>query len=280
MVPYLPVALSAQEELADLMTEQETRVNESQADAEGVQGTDKSNAPKEVAPAEYWEARYGSAEQMWSGRVNQVLVETVDEFDPGRALDLGCGEGGDVVWLAKRGWRATGIDISETAIQRARAAARDAGLTEAQANFRVADLAELAADERFDLVTASFLHSPVELPREQILRRAAAHVAPGGHLLITAHAAPPPWASDLHDHGSGGHGSEDHSSEDRDSETHEVPRFPLPQDELAALDLDPKEWDTLVAQTRDREAVAPDGAHVVLTDGIVLVRRRAAAVPQ
>jgi SAM-dependent methyltransferase len=212
---------------------------------------------------------------MWSGRVNRVLVETVGGFDPGRALDLGCGEGGDVVWLAKCGWRATGIDISETAIQRARAAARDAGLTEAQANFRVADLAELAADERFDLVTASFLHSPVELPREQILRRAAAHVAPGGHLLITAHAAPPPWATDLHDHGSGGHGSEDHNSEDR-----EAPRFPLPQDELVALDLDPEEWDTVIAQTRDREAVAPDGGHVVLTDGIVLVRRRAAAVPQ
>lgn len=173
------------------MTEQETRVNESQADAEGVQGTDKSNAPKEVAPAEYWEARYGSAEKMWSGRVNQVLAHTVSEFDPGRALDLGCGEGGDVVWLAKRGWHATGIDISDTAIQRARAAAHAAGLTEAQANFRVADLAE-----------------------------------------------------------------------------------------LAALDLDPEEWDTVIAQTRDREAVAPDGAHVVLTDGIVLVRRRAAAVPQ
>ena len=252
------------------MTGQETCLNESQADAEGIQGTEKSDAPNDVAPAEYWEARYGSAEQMWSGRVNRVLVDTVSDFAPGRALDLGCGEGGDVVWLAKRGWHATGIDISETAIQRARAAAHAAGLTEAWANFRVADLAALAAEEHFDLVTASFLHSPVELPREEILRRAAAHVAPGGHLLITAHAAPPPWATDLHDHGSGGHSSEDH----------EAPRFPLPNDELAALALDPEEWDTVIAQTRDREAVAPDGAHVVLTDGIVLVRRRGVTLPQ
>ncbi|MGI8394487.1 class I SAM-dependent methyltransferase [Leucobacter sp. W1038] len=257
------------------MTRQETHIHASRTEVESDLGVEHADTPEEVAPAEYWEARYGSAEKMWSGRVNQVLAHTVSEFDPGRALDLGCGEGGDVVWLAKRGWHATGIDISETAIQRARAAAHAAGLTVAQANFRVADLAALAAEEQFDLVTASFLHSPVELPREHILRRAAAHVAPGGHLLITAHAAPPPWAADLHHHGSDGQGPGDHSSVE-----HEAPEFPLPEDELSALDLNPEEWDTVIAQTRDREAVAPDGAHVVLTDGIVLVRRRAAAVPQ
>ncbi|WP_197512564.1 methyltransferase domain-containing protein [Tessaracoccus coleopterorum] len=60
------------------------------------------------------------------------------------------------------------------------------------------DLTHLQLPERFDLVTASFLHSPVALDRTAILRRAASYVREGGHLLVTAHAAPPPWANDEH----------------------------------------------------------------------------------
>lgn len=217
----------------------------------------------EIAPAEYWEDRYGGSEQVWSGRVNGVLAEIASTLAPGRALDLGCGEGGDVVWLAQQGWAATGIDISPTAIRRATDAARAAGLDASRAEFRVGDLSDLDAGDRFDLVTASFLHSPVELPRERILSLAAEHVAPGGHLLLTSHAAPPPWAQALHDgHGHAGAG---------ERSTH--PRFPTPEEEIASLALDEGEWDVLVAETRERETVGPDGAAAVLSDGVVLLRR-------
>ena len=148
-------------------------------------------------PAEFWEARYSGSDGVWSGRVNPTMAEVAADLPPGRALDLGCGEGGDVLWLAERGWQVTGVDISPTAVARGRAAAAAAGLPEGQVRFVADDLASFAADGEYDLVTACFLQSPVELNRSGALVRAAARIAPGGHLLVVTHAAPPPWASAL-----------------------------------------------------------------------------------
>ncbi len=204
------------------------------------------------APADFWEERYAGAGRVWSGKVNAVLADVADGLSPGRALDLGCGEGADVIWLAQRGWEATGIDISPTAVGRARAAAERASLAEDRARFITADLAELPPG-LFDLVTASFLHSPVELARGEILRRAADRVAPGGHLLITSHAAAPPWAgpTDGHEH-----------------------RFPTPAEQLADLNPDPGAWEVITAEVRPRDAVAPDGTPATLDDAVLLMRRR------
>jgi SAM-dependent methyltransferase len=65
---------------------------------------------------------------MWSGRPNDVLVLEVSDLPPGRALDVGCGEGADANWLAARGWRVTGVDVSQIALDRAAAAAWEAGV--------------------------------------------------------------------------------------------------------------------------------------------------------
>ncbi len=154
-----------------------------------------------------------------------------------------------MLWLAAHGWTATGIDISATAIDRARASARDAGLEEDRARFVVGDLSRLPGFEHYDLVTASFLHSPVALPRIDILRAAAGRVAPGGHLLVTSHAAPPPWSAHAH-----------HT------------RFLTPDEEIAQLALDPNAWQTLLAETRRRDTVGPDGTPAILEDAIVLLR--------
>ena len=82
----------------------------------------------EIAPVDFWEERYAGADQVWSGKVNQVLADIAGTLVPGRALDLGCGEGADVIWLAQHGWQATGIDISATAIRHATAAAEASGV--------------------------------------------------------------------------------------------------------------------------------------------------------
>lgn len=206
-------------------------------------------------PAEFWEDRYARRGRVWSGRANPTLVDVVEALTPGRSLDLGCGEGADVIWLAQHGWQATGVDIAPSAIAHAREAAAALGLSPDGIRFEVADLEhELDAEsdaEQYDLVTACFLSSPVALSREQILRRAAGQVAPGGHLLIVTHAVPPPWHPAAHHH-----------------ET-----LPQPADDLAALALDPELWAVELAEVRQREAVGPDGEPVLLDDGVVLVRR-------
>src|ERR1039458_7951812 len=75
---------------------------------------------------QFWDERYRSRDHLWSGQPNQRLVEEVAGAAPGHALDVGCGEGGDAIWLARQGWTVTGVDVSSVALQRAAAhAAQD-----------------------------------------------------------------------------------------------------------------------------------------------------------
>ncbi|WP_216843338.1 class I SAM-dependent methyltransferase [Phytoactinopolyspora alkaliphila] len=202
---------------------------------------------------QFWESRYAESSHIWSGRVNKTFADVVSGLPPGRALDLGCGEGGDVIWLALRGWQVTGVDVSSTALDRAAEAAARSGVTDGRIQWLIHDLASWTGDDSYDLVSASFFHSPVEIPRAQILSRAAGHVTPGGHLLIVSHADFPPWAT--------GPATDEH-------------RFLTPTEELDQLDLDPVEWDVRIAETRTRETTGPDGQAAVLDDGVVLLRRR------
>ena len=198
----------------------------------------------------FWEQLYGERDQVWSGRVNAALAREVEHVPPGRALDLGCGEGGDALWLAERGWQVHAVDISSTALDRARAEAARRGLT---VDFRRDDLADGVPTGPFDLVCAQFFQSPVELPREQVLRAAAAEVGPGGLLLVVGHAAPPPWT------------------------THEPDAALLPSaaQVLEQLGLGGG-WDVVRADDVAREATGPDGQHAELLDSVVLLRRRPA----
>lgn len=211
------------------------------------------HAPEHPAtPAEAWELRYAETPKRWSGQPNTTLVDLVGGLAPGRAVDLGCGEGADAIWLARQGWRVTGVDISPTAVGRARAAATEAGLSADDVDFVAHDLSTWEPEGEVDLVTASFLHSREELPRTAILRRAAARVVPGGHVAIVSHAAPPPGSEHAH-----------HDELLLDA-----------QGEVAALDLG-EGWEVVVAEHRERVVVSPDGTPATLEDVAVLVRRRA-----
>ncbi|GAA4485234.1 class I SAM-dependent methyltransferase [Actinoallomurus oryzae] len=202
--------------------------------------------------AEEWDARYRESERLWSGKPNDVLVREVSDLPPGRVLDLGCGEGGDAVWLARRGWHVTAVDISRVALERAARHAVEAGVAE-RIDFQWHDLAKSFPAGEFDLVSAHFLHSPGDMPREEILRTAASAVVRGGVLLIVGHGGLPPWEHD-----------------------HAHVRLPTPQDVLADLRLPEGQWEVQVCAEHERIQTAPDGKPATRTDNTLRVRRLAA----
>lgn len=131
-----------------------------------------------------WNERYAEADRLWSSEPNPVLVEATAGLSPGRALDLGSGEGGDAVWLAQRGWRVTAVDFSDVALSRARSLAEARGLT---IDPVLADLLSYEPPRgAFDLVVMLYIHlAPSD--RRAVLERAAGALAPGGTLLVVAH---------------------------------------------------------------------------------------------
>jgi len=140
--------------------------------------SDDSDDPDDPRDAhDLWEARCTTSRRIWSGRPNDALVLVVEGpalagTAPGTALDLGCGEGADAVWLASRGWRVRGVDVADTALARGREHAADAGVAD-RTTFAEHDLGVDRPAGTFDLVTASFLHSTAFLDRVRVLRSAA-----------------------------------------------------------------------------------------------------------
>jgi thioredoxin reductase/SAM-dependent methyltransferase len=204
---------------------------------------------------EFWEGFYGADRKPWTGRPNQVLVAELTErpASVGRALDLGCGAGADAIWLAQEGWTVTGVDISSAALAQAASAADAAGVGD-RIDWLQRDLDggfphDGLPEGAWDLVAAAYLHSPVELQRDQVLRRAAAAVAPGGTLIVIGHEAPPSWQPDPPAHVT----------------------FPTADDVLASLDLDG--WTVERVEAVGVDLTAPDGAPGSRTDNVLRLRR-------
>lgn len=198
----------------------------------------------------FWEDLYltrAAGAPIWSGKVNAQLAVEVADLTPGRALDLGCGEGGDAVHLARLGWQVTAIDVSPTALARTEAAAEAAGVG-SLVTIERHDLATSFPAGRFDLVVAMFFQTPLELAREDVLRRAAESLAPGGHLVIVEHGSAPSW-------------SEHHHTD-----------FATPEELIALIDLDPARFTALTVESRERE-VTHEGHHGTVLDTVVVVRR-------
>ncbi|MEV0003689.1 class I SAM-dependent methyltransferase [Micromonospora sp. NPDC050980] len=209
------------------------------------------NPPTDADPAEFWDERYGQADRIWSGRVNPVLADVAGALPPGTALDLGCGEGDDAIWLARQGWRVTAVDVSAVALERLATEAARAGVPDRITTVRRDVLNQGFPAGRFDLVSAQFFQSPLALPREQVLPPAAEAVAPGGRLLVVEHGAPPPW-----------------SGLDPDD-----PRFASPEQILAAIGIDADRWET-ERLGEFRRTATHDGHTGELVDHVVLARRR------
>jgi SAM-dependent methyltransferase len=137
------------------------------------------------AQAAQWDARYSDRDgSLWSGRPNGRLLAEVAGFTAGRALDVGCGEGADAIWLARSGWTVIAVDVSDVALRRARAAADMAG---AAVEWVRGDALQTPFPARsFDLVSMQYPALP-KAAGETALRALLDAVRPGGLLLAVYH---------------------------------------------------------------------------------------------
>ncbi|MGY1634859.1 class I SAM-dependent methyltransferase [Geodermatophilus sp. SYSU D01186] len=196
---------------------------------------------------------YRSAPALWSGRPNRQLVVEGSVLPPGTALDAGCGEGADALWLAERGWRVTAVDFSVVALERAAAHARARGLDD-RITWLQADLDDWTPPAGgFDLVTAHYLHSHGP-DRPALFARLAGAVAPGGTLLVVGH---------LLGEGAG------------DPHHHDPDLLYTAQDVAAVLDR--AQWRDVVAEARDRDPAAIARSGNPAPDTVLVARRRPGA---
>jgi SAM-dependent methyltransferase len=149
--------------------------------------TERRRPTSSVRPGfarEDWNARYASRELLWSAEPNRLFASEVEGLEPGRGLDLACGEGRNAVWLAERGWRVTAVDFSDVALEKAR---RLAGSRGVEVEWVLADVLDFAPERQaFDLVALLYL----QLPHEELGRAVGAAVdavAPGGTILVLGH---------------------------------------------------------------------------------------------
>jgi SAM-dependent methyltransferase len=195
---------------------------------------------------QFWDERYAGSTRVWSGKPNQRLVEQVAGLAPGRALDVGCGEGADVVWLAQQGWLAAGIDVSQVAIDRGADHAAEAGVADRTTWARVDVLGGQALPGGMDLVTTSFLHPPLSL-FAQTYDAIAGAVRQGGTLLVV------------------GHHPADASTGLRNPALAHL--LFTPEQVLGRLAADA--WDVVVAEGQTRETTNSDGDTITITDTVV-----------
>ncbi|MGP9504236.1 class I SAM-dependent methyltransferase [Specibacter sp. AOP5-B1-6] len=200
----------------------------------------------------FWDERYGSGGAVWSGQPNPQLVseaswlDSTDPSVPKTALDIGCGEGADSVWLARRGWQVTAVDFSRVALQRAKdhAAAQElAGSIEWEHRDLLVWTPPASA---FGLVTAQFMHLPQQ-DRDPLFTRLAAAVATGGSLLIVGHSASDAAAG---------------------ARRPDAPGLFFTALGVAAM-LEPELWKIEVAESRPRRTKGNDGESITISDEVV-----------
>jgi 2-polyprenyl-3-methyl-5-hydroxy-6-metoxy-1,4-benzoquinol methylase len=131
-----------------------------------------------------WDDRYRERGTVWGSEPNRFLVEVASDLQPGTALDLGCGQGRNALWLAGLGFTVTGLDLSPVAVAQANETARERGL---DATFEAVNLMEWNPDGAvWDLVVLAYIHLPEDM-RKAVHATAESAVAPGGRVVVIAH---------------------------------------------------------------------------------------------
>lgn len=178
---------------------------------------------------------------------NAHLIAEVAGLNPGRALDAGCGHGAETLWLVAHGWEVTAVDFSAVALTHARATAEALGPEIAErVTWVEGDLSVWTpTPTHFDLVVCLYVHVAGSV--DEMVRRMASGVAPGGALLMVGHRPVDPATGNA---------------------TAAAGQVQISVENAVAA-LDPIAWELVVAEDRPR-AVAGTGV-----DAVVHARRRA-----
>lgn len=129
--------------------------------------------------ADFWNSRYAAADRVWSSKPNALLADFAAGLRPGRAVDIGAGEGRNAIWLARAGWEVTALDVSDVGLARAAQRAAEEGV---ELEAVVIDWREYRAQAPFDLAVISFMHPSAD-ERASMFSQACEMLTPGGHLF-------------------------------------------------------------------------------------------------
>ncbi len=149
-----------------------------------------------------WDERYAGPEFAYGTEPNDFLAATAERYLPagGEVLSLAEGEGRNGVFLARRGFRVTGVDGSAVGLAKARELAAKHGVT---IETIVSDLAAFDPGvARWDGIVSIWCHTPSAL-RERLHRQVVAALRPGGVLILES------YTPDQLRHGTGGPTSAD-----------------------------------------------------------------------
>ena len=135
---------------------------------------------------DYWEKHYQKvSDQTEDSVVSPYILSELSQLAPGLALDAGCGTGIDAIWLARQGWQVTAVDVSKTALSRARSSAEATGIT---IDFDQVNLTTWSPpDNYFDLVVSHYVHTSDD---QSFIYKIGSAVKSGGTLLIVGHEPP------------------------------------------------------------------------------------------
>ncbi len=208
----------------------------------------------------YWESHWQQAEADGRGvAANPYLARELGGLTPGTALDAGCGEGAEAMWLAGEGWRVTGADISAEALARASVRATKEALALDRVQWIEADLSVWEPDTPFDLVTTHYAHPA--MPQLAFYQRVASWVARGGTLLIVGHLRNTEKSAHGDSHQQGAHG-------------HEHPDEAAATAASITAELNATEWQIVTADEPIRTLTNRAGETAELHDVVVRAIRR------
>ena len=110
-----------------------------------------------MSKQQLWNDRYAGRELIWSAGPNELFASEVGSLQPGRALDVACGEGRNAIWLAEEGWDVTAIDFSDVGVNKGNQIAEKRGvsltwITEDVSTWNL-------PQEEYDLVAVLYLHT-------------------------------------------------------------------------------------------------------------------------